>query len=690
MREVTPEFGNLFLPGEEAYARSIVLLAQMLKSREASTLQGSRSSEWVSRDGKSDASDFPPSLLEEVISQFVEDGSSGDHRRFFNRFRELGTNLFRSGYPPSAGRHLVEGFQQFLQRAGILHLDDPMAQAQATAVNALAGEQALVSLLEAYYSEQARVSDSQLQRMAAKARISSLLWEEPLTEGRLEGLLREMLSLLPCERISLGLRTEASQPYIELTSSHREEIRRYGAKVETGAEEAASSEAAVVSVPVEVERQPRGQLTVWFAASEAATPERRQLVHWIGAELERRLSRPEQAGLPMAKLQEHLVYLFERSLSASSRAEEVDLLLMGMADALHCGRALLFGYDREHRELQAEAGIDCDTATLKALSLPLDHFRLAKAAIDRQETIVSLGGELSTLPPSLKLRFDVHSAMAVAVRRGRTVTGLALFGDTLSRRAFEPEQIALATFYGQILGLARQDYRSRSSVERQLPSLGQTNAGVLRRQALDELSRAVRHEVNNPLTAILGNAQLLLERTDLPSDVYPRLREVESLSLRIRDILQELKTVKDQTAVYVGESKMIDLNPELPQPTGKRRALVVDDEPTIVQLLTTILTAEGYDVSSAADGPSAINQLESSPYDLVFLDFKLPGVDGRQVYHAIERKRPEVSKNVIFVTGDTSSEETLEFVSTVGCRFLRKPFTFTELRSVISGTARGN
>ena len=58
-----------------------------------------------------------------------------------------------------------------------------------------------------------------------------------------------------------------------------------------------------------------------------------------------------------------------------------------------------------------------------------------------------------------------------------------------------------------------------------------------------DLIARVRHEINNPLTGVLGQAQLLL-REDLPERTRKRAEKIEELALRIRDIVAELRQVQ--------------------------------------------------------------------------------------------------------------------------------------------------
>ena len=70
-----------------------------------------------------------------------------------------------------------------------------------------------------------------------------------------------------------------------------------------------------------------------------------------------------------------------------------------------------------------------------------------------------------------------------------------------------------------------------------------------------------------------------------------------------------------------------------------RRVLVVDDDPTIADSVADRLRAEGFVVSTAADGPEAVDRCEREQPDLVVLDVMLPGFDGLEVCRRIQARR---------------------------------------------------
>ena len=70
--------------------------------------------------------------------------------------------------------------------------------------------------------------------------------------------------------------------------------------------------------------------------------------------------------------------------------------------------------------------------------------------------------------------------------------------------------------------------------------------------------------------------------------------------------------------------------------------LVVDDEPSLISLLTLVFESEGYAVQTALSGAAGLRIFSSAPVDLVILDFLIPGMDGGQVAEQMRALRPQV------------------------------------------------
>ena len=100
-----------------------------------------------------------------------------------------------------------------------------------------------------------------------------------------------------------------------------------------------------------------------------------------------------------------------------------------------------------------------------------------------------------------------------------------------------------------------------SRVRRFLATEGAYQEKVLleRLEAIGQISLTVRHEINNPLAVICGQAQLLLQKKDLSEEVRNKTKIIYDMGIRISEIIKQLDQVQDKTREYVRGEKMIDI-----------------------------------------------------------------------------------------------------------------------------------
>ncbi len=112
--------------------------------------------------------------------------------------------------------------------------------------------------------------------------------------------------------------------------------------------------------------------------------------------------------------------------------------------------------------------------------------------------------------------------------------------------------------------------------------------------------------------------------------------------------------------------------------------LLVDDEPLVLEFEAEILRDLGASVELARNGDEAIAMLERRAFDVVVSDLKMPGgVSGQDVFLWATANRPETARQFVFVTGDTASDATREFLQGAGQRCVLKPFSRDELIAAI-------
>ncbi len=114
----------------------------------------------------------------------------------------------------------------------------------------------------------------------------------------------------------------------------------------------------------------------------------------------------------------------------------------------------------------------------------------------------------------------------------------------------------------------------------------------------------------------------------------------------------------------------------------ERKVLVVDDEEGIRDLLCDFLNGKGYQASSAADAREMVVQLDKEPPDIVFLDIRLPDIDGFDLLKRIRQLGAEIT--VIMMSGYATEEVARGTLQWGAFDYIRKPFEFEQVERILS------
>jgi two-component system alkaline phosphatase synthesis response regulator PhoP len=115
------------------------------------------------------------------------------------------------------------------------------------------------------------------------------------------------------------------------------------------------------------------------------------------------------------------------------------------------------------------------------------------------------------------------------------------------------------------------------------------------------------------------------------------------------------------------------------------KILVIDDEPSIVNLVTAYLKPEGYEIYTAADGNAGLKAARAYKPDLIVLDLMLPGKDGFEVLSQLRR---ESNVYVILLTAKTEETDKIVGLSVGADDYVTKPFSPRELVARIKAALR--
>ncbi len=198
-------------------------------------------------------------------------------------------------------------------------------------------------------------------------------------------------------------------------------------------------------------------------------------------------------------------------------------------------------------------------------------------------------------------------------------------------------------------------------------------------QTLDsEVMSHLRHALMNPLTVVVGYAQLLAARRDLPDDVRNQVT-------RIAEEARECVRILEQTR---RTPRAVEADPEVvPQGGYSRRILVVDDEPVILKLTAEVLGGD-YDVTGTTSADEALRKMLTDDFDIVLLDLNLGGrINGQQLYETLEIQHPDMVDRLVFVTGGALKAEEQDFLARSGRPCLRKPFSIKAMRDLVKRMA---
>lgn len=119
----------------------------------------------------------------------------------------------------------------------------------------------------------------------------------------------------------------------------------------------------------------------------------------------------------------------------------------------------------------------------------------------------------------------------------------------------------------------------------------------------------------------------------------------------------------------------------------RTKILLIEDEPSVAQFLCTALERRGYEVIASASAADGLQLLATGDFRGVISDFRTPGgINGADVQDWLRRHRPELASRIIFITGDTASEETSALLAQAGTPCVEKPFRIHQLMAAVEKT----
>jgi class 3 adenylate cyclase len=276
------------------------------------------------------------------------------------------------------------------------------------------------------------------------------------------------------------------------------------------------------------------------------------------------------------------------------------------------------------------------------------------------------------------------------------VTALVGYGELLTEEAERLELVDLAPDLERILTAAQE---LLGLVNRLLDEAAAPAQAA--HADLAAIQTTMRHDLRNPLNAIKGYAELLLEELDelggvaIRADLEALLGESQSLLARIDVIVdfsrgedsaelarQDEGAVASMVANLVRTVKPIEPRDGPPQETG--RILVVDDNASNRDLLFRRLSHDGHQVTRAESGRRALEILAVEEFDLILLDLLMPELNGFQVLERLKADQRLHDIPVIMISGLQETDSVIRCIEAGAEDYLSKPFNPVLLRARIS------
>jgi len=115
--------------------------------------------------------------------------------------------------------------------------------------------------------------------------------------------------------------------------------------------------------------------------------------------------------------------------------------------------------------------------------------------------------------------------------------------------------------------------------------------------------------------------------------------------------------------------------------SSKTNILVVDDEEGMRETLGDVLEDKGYNVVLVEDGYKAIQRIKQTPFSIIFMDVKMPGIDGVETFEEIKKVNPEVA--VVMMTGYSVEDMIKKSLNKGAYTVIYKPFDPAKLIKIV-------
>jgi len=115
---------------------------------------------------------------------------------------------------------------------------------------------------------------------------------------------------------------------------------------------------------------------------------------------------------------------------------------------------------------------------------------------------------------------------------------------------------------------------------------------------------------------------------------------------------------------------------------ARKRILIVDDDSSVRVMLARVLSGEGYDALTAANGLDALSLAATEPFDLILLDLNMPGINGWETLERLRAKKLAPARSIIIITARPNQQAAARAAGVEAV--LEKPLDFPRLIQTVS------
>ena len=121
--------------------------------------------------------------------------------------------------------------------------------------------------------------------------------------------------------------------------------------------------------------------------------------------------------------------------------------------------------------------------------------------------------------------------------------------------------------------------------------------------------------------------------------------------------------------------------------SSSSKILLVDDDPTVLDLVRETLEGCGYAIDTATNSQEALSRVKDGAYAMIIVDLLLPDMNGFILSQEIKRLNPTLADRILFISGILFGQSTVEHLGSIGAGFLSKPFQIDSLIEAVDKIA---